>query len=104
MVQLDYISDDGSLPAFDGEWTGWLLVYVLKEQLDVNRYKDEIFKSLGGQDRLFCGGDGTVELNPYMISGKPQKERITCCAKNCKQKEKYICNRSLEGLTAVRLP
>jgi hypothetical protein len=93
MVQSDHISDDGSLPPFDGEWTGWLLVYVLNEQVDVDRYKVEIFKSLGGQDRLFCGCDGTVELNPYMVSGKPQKERVKCCAKNCNQKEKYVCNR-----------
>ena len=93
MVQSDHISDDGTLPPFDGEWTGRLLVYVLNEQVDVDRYKVEIFKSLGGQDRLFCGCDGTVELNPYMVSGRRQKEREKCCAKNCNQREKYVCHK-----------
>lgn len=43
MVQSDYSLDDGSLPPFDGKWPGCLLVYVLNEEVDVNRYKVEIF-------------------------------------------------------------
>jgi hypothetical protein len=53
MVQSDYSLDDGSLPPFDGKWTGCLLVYVLNEEVDVNRYKVEIFLSLGGRIDYF---------------------------------------------------
>ena len=64
-----------------------------REKINVDRYKLDIFKSLGGQDRIFCGCDDSVELNPFIITGRRNGERKHCSCFECNKSEKYICSK-----------
>ena len=93
MVQSDHDSPNESLPQFDNHSDGFVILYVLNEYVDVARYKVDMFKCFGGQDRLFCGCDGSTELNPMTVTGRVKTQRIQCSAAGCNQKEHYVCSK-----------
>jgi hypothetical protein len=68
----------------------YLCVYVRKENATIRDYKNDLYKSVGGQDYLYCSCSG--EENAFIATGTTRIEQKLCCSMpECKLKEKYTC-------------
>lgn len=95
MVQSDHSDDEDVFPPIDNytSETRFVTVYVRDIEIDVERYRIDLHKSVGGQDMLFCGCEGSRYSNPLILTGACHGEKKVCSCSGCTKKEKYICQK-----------
>ncbi len=80
----------GAIPK---QYFRYVTVYANTRQIDVEKYKHDMHRSIGGQTRASCGCN---EGNRYLLilSSAREEEKGVCSALGCRNKEKYTCPRS----------
>ena len=81
--------DMDTYPDLPSHATYYVVVYVRLEELEVENYKLDLHRSVGGQCSVFCNCNGSE--NPLIISGMMDQERRNCISQSCKKRENYMC-------------
>lgn len=93
MVQLDHNCAADSFPSMEHHCVKFVTVYARITEVNVERYKLDMHISVGGQERIFCGCDGTRETTPLILTGENDRDKKPCSCPGCKRKEKYVCQK-----------
>lgn len=73
------------------QWFHYVVVYVRVGTDDVDEFKMDIHRSIGGQVSVFCPCSG--KCNPLIISGRRKEDQRVCMNCGCQRPEKYTCCR-----------
>jgi len=90
MTKVNTPTDDNdTYPHLPSRATYYVVVYVRLEEVEVENYKLDLHRSVGGQCTVFCNCNG--RQNPLIVSGMMDQERRKCMSQSCKKCENYMC-------------
>ena len=94
MVKSTFGGGDGdAFPTMPSKAFEYVVVYTRVGDVEVENFKLDMHRSLGGQCSLFCDcQDGCKQ--PLIMSGMIEQERRDCMSTNCKKRELYMCSRA----------
>ena len=72
-------------------WFHYVVVYVRVGTDDVDEFKMDIHRSIGGQVAVFCPCSG--KCNPLVVTGRRKEDLRVCMNCGCQRPEKYTCSR-----------
>lgn len=80
------------LPCLPDDSFYYVVVYCRDLQVEVEDYKLDVHRSLGGQCSVFCTCRDYDQ--PLIMSGIHDKQRRVCMSNNCERPELYCCSRN----------
>ena len=90
MTKHTSLSDENDFPLLQHGCFRYVTLYVTTNVKQVEDYKLELHRSLGGQCKIFC----SCSNSPLIITGTRRSEKRKCMLDGCDKYEKYICSQS----------
>ena len=81
--------ENDSYPNLSSKATFYVVVFVRQEEIEVEDYKLDLHRSIGGQCTVFCNCNG--RRNPLIVSGMMDQDRRKCMSVSCNKNENYMC-------------
>ena len=91
MTRVACIDEEGAdtFPALPGDCSFYVVLYARVKQFEVEEYKLDMHRSLGGQCSVFC--DCNEAESPLIVAGTMEQEKRNCTTRGCKRREGYMC-------------